>query len=70
MEDKIGDARDRLTALESRTAGIQQGASSLRATREEQRAEHGLTASTIMTVFIGLALVASIVSILVAVFHH
>lgn len=69
MEDKIGDARDRLTAVESRTAGIQQGASSLRATRDEQRAEHSLTTSMTTTVFIGLALLVSVVSILVSVFH-
>lgn len=68
MEDKIGDARERLTALESRTAGIQQGTSAQRDIRTEQLAERGFTHNAMVTVFIGLSLLVSIGSILLAAF--
>ena len=68
QEDKIADARDRLTALESRTAGIQQGTSAQRDNRREELAERGFTHNAIVTVFIGLSLLVSISSILLAAF--
>lgn len=68
LSGKIDDARTRLTTLESRTAGIQQGTSSLREARSEQLAERGFTHNAMVTVFIGLSLLVSIGSILLAAF--
>jgi hypothetical protein len=70
MEDKITDARDRLTVIESLTRGIEQAGGRGRAEREEQRGERGMQNSTYVLVVMAVSAVVSVVAIIITLTLH
>jgi hypothetical protein len=62
LEDKITDARDRLTTMESLTRGIKEAGG-------ESREERGLAHSTAIAVIAGLSVLIAIASLIFAAVH-
>jgi chemotaxis regulatin CheY-phosphate phosphatase CheZ len=67
LEDKIADARDRLTKIESLTRGIDQAGETNRSNRNEQRAETVQQHSSTQLVIAGIAGLLSMIAIVVTI---
>jgi len=63
MEDKITDARDRLTAIENLTRGIEKAGGEAREQRTEQRLSQGAILSLIVAAIIATGVVVSIIAL-------
>jgi hypothetical protein len=69
MEDKITDARDRLTVIESLTRGIEQAGGKGRAEREEARGNREVLHNSYVLVFMAVSLVVSVAAIVITLVH-
>lgn len=70
MEDKISDARDRLTTIESLTRGIEQASGKGLEERGESRENRGLQHNSVQIGLFSVAVLVSVVAIIVSILLH